>query len=231
MLLTSCTSLTPPRAPVTVFADDGLYQSHSETEFSWYGTLEAVNRTLSDSGLFYSLAYGKKARLIYTGSVIPELELLVGEEVIIWGKLVGTRDYAPIATGSELWPATIAAFEAQLVECFYEGEPAEPERKLSPRLKLRLAEEPGEAQARIISFCDNIEITPYFDVDELTELRAPLYARLERELKPYSVEVLDDSNWLVPSLTVKIPLNQVLKVAERPDTISLDDTEETAPPP
>lgn len=127
---------------------------------------------------------------------------------------------------------TIAAFEAQLVACFYEGEPTEPEQKLSPRLKLRLAKEPGEAQARIIiSFCDNIEITPYFDVDALTELRAPLYARLERELKPYSVEVLDNSNWLVPSLTVKIPLNQVLKVAERPDTMSFDDTEETAPPP
>lgn len=211
---------------VPVFANSQVHESHPQTEFPWYGTLEQTE------GARYSLFYGKKTQLIHTDGAVPALEPLIGKQVVVRGKLVGTDDYAPIAPGSELWPATIAAFEPRLLECFYEGETPEPEEKLSPRLKRRLAEEPGEAEARvIISFCNNVEITPYFDVDGLTELRAPLYARLERELKVYGVEVLDNSNWLVPSLTVKIPINQVLKVAERPDTVSLDDTEETAPPP
>lgn len=62
---------------------------------------------MSDSELFYSLAYGKKVQLIYTGGVIPELEPLIGEEVVVRGKLVGTRDYTPIAAGSKLWPAIV----------------------------------------------------------------------------------------------------------------------------
>lgn len=231
-LLVSCSNTSAPEATtVRVHAGNAGYQTHPETEFPWYGTLQAANRANPEAaGLLYRLAYGDKTQLIHTGRVIPALEPLIGEKVIVRGKLVGTQDYAPVAPGSELWAATIATFEAQLVSC--DKGPVQPEKKYSPYLADLLRERPGEQMEGIgIGFCDNLEITPYSSVEELSELRAPLYAKLGEELDPYIATVSNDTFWLTQYMTVRMQLRNVPEIAKRRDVRSLDSTNNTAPPP
>ena len=116
VVMSGCSNAgSPERGVVTVLADDRNYQARLEPETLWYGVLREAQRGGAPppnqrGGLYYQLATGAETHLVYTKDVIPQLESLLGHNVVVKGKLLTPPDAE--VPSEELWPATVQLDEA-----------------------------------------------------------------------------------------------------------------------
>ena len=133
--------------------------------------------------------------------------------------------------GNILWPASVKLNEAKLIDCVIDEKIPQPAEKFSPYLaKLLMEPSKGQIEGISITFCTDIENISGLSKAELETLRAPLYAMLSKELTAYGVKV-NEVFWIIQNMIVEMPLGNVQKLANRPDIIYLDSTNNVAPPP
>ena len=237
--LTGCRNAdVPKQGVVTILADDQTYQERSEPETLWYGVLGEAQRGGAPTpdrrdGLYYQLDTDSESYLLYTGEIIPQLETLLEQNVVIRGKLLTPPD--DVVPSEELWPATVGLDDSTtqqisgVLACA--SDEGQPEDKLHPVLKAWLAERSGEDKERIIvSFCDNVEIPRNPNAQEVRKLREPTYTFLTGELNKYDVQVLD-TFWLINGLIVEMPLHAVPELVKRQDVQYLSPDEDGSTPP
>ncbi len=106
-----CNADLPKQGIITVLADDQIYQERPESETLWYGVLNEAQRgtgaPLPDrrGELYYQLVTDSERHLLYTKGIIPQLEELLDQDVIVKGKFITPPD--DVVIGEELWPATL----------------------------------------------------------------------------------------------------------------------------
>lgn len=217
--LTSCGSeATSPLTTVPLYQGNPDYAELTEPESPWYGTLK-------DTGGGYTLAFGDQEQALYTEGVETQLAPFVGQKVVITGKLASKEGNSP------LWPAKVELHEDGLLACSTQIPPKPAEEKIHSSIATLIVEQPGEQVEGVsISFCDDQAVTPESTMEQLERLRASAYAMLKQELAPLVVEV-EETSWLSPSLNASVELRHIAEIAKRADTLSIDSSTLTTPPP